>query len=178
MLQVSVIGHLGADAKVKSANGKQFVSFNVAHTDVWQDEKQVKHEETTWVSCALNGNGGNVLPYLKRGQQVFCQGRASLRVYSSKKARAMVAGVNLSVDRIELVGGRADDVPRELIAEGGAILRTNKIFFVTLEDAAAAGLEMKGSDVLCAANGAQFAVNEQGFIFPCKPEDEPADENA
>ena len=31
MLKAQVIGNLGADAEVKSSNGKQFVSFRVAH---------------------------------------------------------------------------------------------------------------------------------------------------
>ena len=32
MLKASLIGNLGADAQVKSANGREFVTFRVAHS--------------------------------------------------------------------------------------------------------------------------------------------------
>ena len=64
MLQVQVIGNLGADAEVKEFNGSKGVCFNVAHTERWTDEQGTKHENTTWVSCILNGDGGKLLPYL------------------------------------------------------------------------------------------------------------------
>ena len=70
MLQLEIIGNLGADAQVMTSNGKPFVSFNVAHTERWQGEDGVKHEQTQWVSGALNGDGGNLLQYLKKGTTV------------------------------------------------------------------------------------------------------------
>lgn len=166
MLQLNVIGHLGADAEVKEANGKKFVSFNVAHTEKWTGADNVRHESTTWVSCALNGDGQNILPYLKRGTCVFVQGRAQLRVYSSAKARAMVAGVNLSVDRIELVGGQADPVPREVILSDGVILRTAKAFFVD-QSVTPCGLPQKGECLLLKdARGGSYQLDENGFVWP------------
>ena len=42
-----------------------------------------KRESTTWVSCILNGDGGKLLPYLKRGAQVFVEGVGSARCFSS-----------------------------------------------------------------------------------------------
>ena len=80
MIKLSIIGNLGADAEVKNHNGKEFVSFRVAHTDRFTQDGQTK-ETTTWVSCILNGNGGNLLPYLKKGTKVFCHGDFSIRLY-------------------------------------------------------------------------------------------------
>lgn len=105
MLLLSVIGNLGADAKVISANGRTFVSFNVAQNDKYKDANGVEHEETTWISCAYNGKADNILPWLRKGKQVFCMGRCSVRVYDSPKAHTKVAGINMSVERIELLGG-------------------------------------------------------------------------
>lgn len=173
MFQVSVIGHLGADAEVKSANGKPFVSFNVAHTDKWTGEDGVVHEDTLWVSCALNGDGGKLLPYLKRGACVFVQGRASLRVFSSKKARAMVAGCNLSVDRIELVGGAVDDVPREVIAEDGRVFRTFRAYYVNADELKDI-IPRKGEVTLMHdARGGDYNLDEYGYVWPLKqPQDD------
>lgn len=166
MLQVQIIGNLGADAEVKTANGRSFVSFNVAHSEKWTGADGAEHEETTWVSCALAGDGGRVLPYLKRGTCVYCHGRASLRVYSSAKARAMVAGLNLSVDRLELVGGRTDDVPRDVIADDGRVLRTARAYYV--DAAAAADLMPAEGEVtlLHDQRGAVFQLDHAGFVWP------------
>lgn len=166
MLQVQIIGNLGADAEVKTANGRSFVSFNVAHTEKWTGADGTEHEDTTWVSCALSGDGGRVLPYLKRGTCVYCHGRASLRVYSSKKARTMVAGLNLSVDRIELVGGRVDDVPREVIADDGRVLRTFRAYYV---DTQAAGDLMPASGTVTPLHdqrGAVYQLDANGYVWP------------
>lgn len=176
MLQVSVIGHLGADAVVKEANGKPFVSFRVAHSEKWVGQDGVVHEATDWVSCLLNGDGGGVLPYLKRGQCVFAQGRASLRVYSSKVRRAMVAGINLSIDRIELVGGPADAVPREVIEPGGCVMRTFKAFYIDAQVnknvIPAVGNELIVHD----ARGGQYRLDANGFVWPVESQTAQDDE--
>ena len=60
MFKCEVIGNLGADAQIKGENGKQFIAFNVAHTDKWTDEAGQQHEETTWVQCIINDTAANV----------------------------------------------------------------------------------------------------------------------
>lgn len=100
MLQFSILGNLGADAEKKEYNGRPFVSFRVAHSEKRQDGT----EATTWVSCVMNGDGGNVLPYLKRGQKVFVQGRGRVKTFSSPKTHQIEAGLDVSVDRVELCG--------------------------------------------------------------------------
>ena len=168
MLQFSVIGHLGGNAEVKNINGKKFVSFNVAHTDVWTDEAGNRHEETIWVSCALNGEGGAVLPYLVRGQQVYVQGRGSVRCYSSPKERRMVAGCNISVDKIELVGGRQDEVPRELIAEGGALVPVYKAYYIAPDDYANVPHHEELGCEMTDRRSARYQVDKNGFVIPIK----------
>lgn len=100
MLQFTILGNLGADAEKKEYNGRPFVSFRVAHSEKRQDGTQA----TTWVSCVMNGDGGNVLQYLKRGQKVFVQGRGRVKTFSSPKTHQIEAGLDLSVDRVELCG--------------------------------------------------------------------------
>lgn len=164
MLQISVIGNLGGDAEVKTANGRQFVSFNVGHNDVWTDESGTKHESTTWVSCALSGDGGSLLQYLKRGQQVWVQGRGSARCYSSPTLRQMVAGLNISVDRIELVGGRTDDVPRELIAEGGALVRVYRAYYVDPDAYAKVPKNESTGAIMVDRRGVEFNITPEGWV--------------
>lgn len=130
MLKGILVGNLGADAEVKASNGKSFVSFKVADSRSWEDAQGVKHEETTWVSCAMNGDGGKILPYLKKGVKVMCVGRESFDVYSSPKDRRMKAGVNMFVESVELVGGQSDDVPRRLFTQDGVMLDVFKAYYI------------------------------------------------
>ena len=139
-----------------TSNGKPFVSFNVAHTERWQGEDGVKHEQTQWVSCALNGDGGNLLQYLKKGTTVYAIGRVSTRVFSSEKERRMVAGLNLSINHIELVGGRADDIPSRLVDDDGMIVQTFKAYYIIDKKY----FKKQLHDVA----GQQYDINKDGFV--------------
>lgn len=128
MLQVTCIGHLGGDAEVKSSNGREFTAIRLAHADRWTDDAGQVHEQTTWVDGILNGRP-NVFEYLKKGQQVFVTGTASLRVYSSAKDRCMKAGLTINIRQLELLGGKADEVPTMLFdAYTGAQVSVNKYY--------------------------------------------------
>ena len=106
MIKLEIIGNLGADAEVKVYNGNKFVSFRVAHTDKWVDQNTgVISTQTTWVSCSMNGDGGGLTPYLKKGTKVFVRGTPNFVVYSSPKTHKMETGINLFVREVELCGG-------------------------------------------------------------------------
>ena len=109
MIKLEVIGNLGADAEVKVYNGNKFVSFRVAHTDKWVDRQTgVISTQTTWVSCSLNGDGGGLTPYLKKGTKVFVRGTPNFVTYSSPTTHKIETGVNLFVRDIELCGGHQE----------------------------------------------------------------------
>lgn len=168
MLQIQVIGNLGADAEVKELNGTKAVCFNVAHTDRWTQEDGTKREVTTWVSCIINGDGGKLLPYLKRGASVFVEGAGSARCYSSPKEHRWVAGLNVTVRHIELVGGKLDEVPRELSTSDGHIFQTGKAYFVAPDGAKEAGATKTTRGTLYDRDGVQYEVDVNGFVFPCQ----------
>ena len=88
MIKVEIIGNLGADAQLQEKNGNRFVAFRVANTDKWVDKSTGQViESTQWISCTLNGDGGALLPYLKRGTKVFVRGNAQFVIFSSAKTR-------------------------------------------------------------------------------------------
>lgn len=159
MLKGILVGNLGADAEVKTSNGKSFVSFKVADSRTWDDAQGVKHEETTWVSCAMNGDGGKILPYLKKGAKVMCVGRESFDVYSSPKDRRMKAGVNMFVESVELVGGQSDDVPRRLYTQDGVMLDVYKAYYIHPEIQKKEKFKQLQSE-----RGDLFSVDKNGFL--------------
>lgn len=171
MLQFQVIGNLGSDAEVKELNGNKAVCFNVAHTERWTQDDGTKRESTTWISCILNGDGGKLLPYLKRGAQVFVEGSGSTRCYSSPKEKRWVAGLNITVRHIELVGGKMDEVPRELCTKEGDIYETRKVYYVNEEAVIASGATDEKWGLLLDRDGQRYEVTAGGFVRKCQDRD-------
>lgn len=161
MLQVTCIGHLGANAECKSSNGKEFVTFRIANTDKWTDQAGQVHEETIWVDCIINGKP-KVLEYLKKGQLVYITGSVSLRVYSSAKDKCMKAGLTVNVLRIELLGGKSDDVPSVLFKEGDTReINVGKFFYAP---GAALPDGQDGTTTLLSRSGERFVADKDGWV--------------
>lgn len=171
MLQVNLVGALGADAEKRTANGHEFVSFNVASSERFTKADGSTAEETTWVSCTLNGDGGKLLQYLRRGTTIYVSGRARTRVYSSPKERRMVAGLNLMVDSIELVGGRPDAVPGRLVTPDGALVDIRKAFFVEPTQWEGLRPEVGKLAYLYGERGGTYLMNNDGYVIPSSEND-------
>lgn len=166
MLQLIIVGNLGADAVVKEANGKKFVSFNVAHTERWTDDQGVIHDTTQWVGCAISGDGGNLLQYLRKGTSIYAIGRVKTRVYSSEQARGFVAGLDLSVQHIELIGSRPDDIPSRLYAPDGLQIDVSKHYWTSQSVFYGQLVYDKG--------GKRYTIDKDGWVAAVKEEEQPS----
>lgn len=100
MVQIEIIGNLGADARTVSANGSTFVSFNVA-----ENQKVNGTEVTQWYGCNLNRDCSKLMPYLKKGQAVFVRGLPRYRIFDSAIHHCKMVAVDVFVNEIQLVGG-------------------------------------------------------------------------
>ena len=108
MLQLTIIGRLGADATVREVGDQRAISFNVAHSERYTDRQGQQQERTTWVSCTLwrSPERLGIVPYLVRGGQVWLRGVPSARAYEANgEARA---SLDLRVLEVELLGGKQD----------------------------------------------------------------------
>lgn len=157
MLKMEIIGNLGADAVVKGDNGKQFISFNVAHTDKWTDEAGTKHESTQWISCIINDINSKVLPYLVKGKSVYVRGDVRLRAYSSEKERKFVAGATINVREIELIGGQVDSVPSGLADHAGQLYAIYKAYYID------PSIKKKPTELLDNSMN-KYSVDKNGFV--------------
>lgn len=157
MFKAEIIGNIGADAQVKGENGRQFVSFNVAHSDKWTDDNGTLHETTQWVSCIINDITSKVVQYLVKGKTVYVRGNAKLRVYSSEKERRMVPGITINVQDIELIGGQVDAVPRQLIGDGGMLFQVFKAFYID------PAIATKPTELMDAQTN-KYSVDPNGFV--------------
>lgn len=169
MLKLQVIGNLGADAEVKTENGRQFVKLNIAHTIRRTREDGTSEEKTEWISATLNGDGGKLLPYLKRGVRVYAAGDCGVRMFHSEKQRALVAGLNLYVRDIELVSTNTEAVPRDLYDTDGIAHRVNK--FYNVADARSCALFDR--------HNVQYDIDENGWVsIPQAANNEPSEDDA
>lgn len=107
MLKGHIIGNLGADAERRVANGREFVSFRVAHSEKRTNRQTGEvTERTEWISCILDGSAGNLFQYLTRGTKLYVEGDLSARVYTSSRDGKTYAGFECRVRHIELCGVR------------------------------------------------------------------------
>lgn len=168
MLTTIVIGNLGANAEFHSENGNEFVSFKVAHTDRYKDSNGQDMDETVWVSCVLNGRADKLLQYLTKGTKVCVVGDASVRTYHSKKMQRLVAGINVFVRQIELIGARPDAVPPYLFDTDGVQHNVTKYFFCQ---------DIKNQP-LFDKDGTAYTVNADGWVFPPQPQQQEGEQQS
>lgn len=103
MLEVTVIGHIGADAEVKESNGNRFIKFSVADTKRHTDEQGVVTEKTTWVDVIKNiGNESRLAEYLKKGAQVYVRGNLSTNIYQTRSG-SVNSGIKCNAKEVTLL---------------------------------------------------------------------------
>lgn len=163
MLKSILIGNLGADAEVKSAYGREFVTFRVAHSWNFTAQDGTVNSGTIWVDC-IGSNLKGVLEHLKKGTQVYVEGNVSLRVYSSKVDRCMKAGLTISIDTLQLIGSRPDIVPKEVInPDDGTLHKVTKKYLVTDMNGIVEPDEYKE---MTDTHGNLYTLDTLGFITP------------
>lgn len=154
MLKFEVIGNLGGNAELHQENGTEFVTFKVAHNERYVKADGQSVDKTVWVSCVLNGRADGLLPYLVAGQQVYVSGDGSTRTYHSKTQRCLVAGIDIRVRQIQLIGGRPDGVPSVLFDSDGVQVNVVKYY-------QAVG---KKNTTLLDRRGVEYTVDNNGWL--------------
>lgn len=111
MLKIELIGNLGKDAESVDYQGRRFTSFSVAHSEKYTDASGQQREVTTWVRCTKNGDNAQILPYLKKGTQVFVRGNMTVGTYQSRQTGTTNVEVKCSVTEIQLLSRPANEQP-------------------------------------------------------------------
>lgn len=130
MLNMMAIGNLGADAEIKVVNGKEYLSFRIAHTEKFTKADGTEIEDTTWISC-ISSSFIKVKDYLRKGQKVFVQGEAKVKAVFRPKQRDYIAGININVRSLELCGAKPkQDIPSSLFDEEGISHEVRAIAYI------------------------------------------------
>jgi single-strand DNA-binding protein len=89
MLRVQTICRLGQDAIVNNTNGKTVINFNAAYSEKYKNHEGQEVVNTTWINCAYWTDKTGIAQYLKKGNQVFLEGKPEVRVYTNKEGMSV-----------------------------------------------------------------------------------------
>ena len=105
MMNLNIVGRLGADPVLGDANGTPVLNMSVA-CDGW--DPKAREKSTTWVRVAYFGSRGEkIAPFLAKGSWVSVSGEPRLTEYKGKTY------LELSAHQVSLVGNK----PAETRAE-------------------------------------------------------------
>jgi single-strand DNA-binding protein len=102
MLLSHLIGHLGQDATTRTVADKPVICFSVG--------VKTGKDSTQWVNVTANeGLAKGVLPYLKKGTQVFVTGDTKTREYDKKDGSGKGFSFEVWASKIQLCGGKSEN---------------------------------------------------------------------
>lgn len=109
--KVILVGRLGRDPEVRyMPSGDAVANFSVATDEQWRDRNGERQSRTEWHNITLFGKLGEIAgQYLKKGSQVFIEGRIQSRKYNGKDGIERTA-YDIIGSEMKMLGGR-NDVP-------------------------------------------------------------------
>jgi single-strand DNA-binding protein len=106
--KVILIGHLGADPETRAMpSGMQVANLRLATTESWKDKTSGEQQERTeWHNVALFGRLGEIAAeYLRKGSQVYIEGRLRTRKWQDKEGRDRYT-TEIVGNEMQMLGGR------------------------------------------------------------------------
>ena len=109
--KVMVIGHLGQDPEIRyTPAGQPVVNFSVATDEQYTDNDGKRHERTEWHRVVVIGKLALTCnEYLKKGRQVFVEGRLHHREYESKPDGRKQRLTEIVAGRVQFLGARPNE---------------------------------------------------------------------
>lgn len=108
--KIIIIGHLGRDPESRyMPSGEQVTSISVATTESWKDKSGNKQEQTEWHRISFFGKLAEIAgQYLKKGSQVYVEGRIRTRKYTDRDGIERYA-TEIIGDRMQMLGSKQDN---------------------------------------------------------------------
>lgn len=104
--KVMLIGHLGSDPELRfTPGGAPVANFNLATNERWTDKNGQSQEKTEWHKIVVWGKTAeNVGKYLKKGRQVFIEGRLQTRDWEDKDGNKRYT-TEVRADTVQFLSG-------------------------------------------------------------------------
>ncbi len=116
-----IIGNLGRDPEVRYLpSGQSVANFSVATSESFTDKSGNRQERTDWHNIVVYGKQAELCgQYLKKGRQVYVEGRISYREYEAKDGSGKRKVTEIVALRVQFLGGRGGDSMTEYSSGGG-----------------------------------------------------------
>ena len=99
--KVTLIGFLGSDAEVRTANNRSFTTLSIATKSSYKDKKSGEYSShTEWHRCVVFGKLSEFAVTLTKGAHVQVEGELRSREYDSKKTDSKQRIWEIRVDSI------------------------------------------------------------------------------
>ena len=109
MQKIQVIGRIGKDAEVKDFGNSQVINFSVAVSEKYTNKQTGEiTTNTLWFECAKWGNNTSIAQYIKKGGQIFIEGKINNRAWVDQSGTPQVTN-GINVFEIELLGSKDDN---------------------------------------------------------------------
>ena len=105
--KVILVGNLGKDPEVRHLDGGVSVAhFTLATNEYYKDKQGTRVERTEWHNIsAWRGLADMADKFLKKGQQVYIEGKLRTRQYQDKDQQTRYI-TEIIADEISMLGGR------------------------------------------------------------------------
>ena len=107
--KVILVGRLGRDPETRyMPNGDAITNFSLATDEQWRDRNGERQTRTEWHNVSLYGKLGEIAnQYLRKGSQVFIEGKIQSRKYTGKDGIERMA-YNIIGNEMKMLGNRND----------------------------------------------------------------------
>jgi single-strand DNA-binding protein len=107
--KVMLIGNLGSDPDLRYTQGGSAVAnFNLATNEKWTDKSGQLQEKTEWHRIVVWGKQAeNCGKYLKKGRQIFVEGRLQTRDWEDKDGKKRYT-TEIKADNVQFLSGGGD----------------------------------------------------------------------
>jgi single-strand DNA-binding protein len=106
--KVILVGNLGKDPESRFLpDGGAVCNFSIATTDKWKDKSGEQQERTEWHRISTFNKLAEICgEYLKKGSQVYVEGRLQTRKWQDKEGQDKYT-TEVIADRMQMLGSRA-----------------------------------------------------------------------
>ena len=104
--RVMMIGNLGQDPEIRyTPSGLPLVNFSVATDESYLDKEEKRQEQVEWHRVVVIGKLALTCnEYLKKGRQVFVEGRLRTREFEAKPDGRKQRRTEITATRVQFLG--------------------------------------------------------------------------
>ena len=117
--RATIIGYLGADPELRSLpSGQPVVNFTVATDETFLDKQGQKQERVEWHHVvAFARIAETCKEYLKKGRQVYVEGRLRTREYEAKNNGGKRQRTEIVASRVQFLGAPPADASQASVTD-------------------------------------------------------------